>query len=127
VPANRRWLANSAFECDDRLQPTVLIQGANEDQTMRLPRTTRHIMLTIAAVAAVLGLAVNYPWIVPCVLILALAMAPQSLVVALCVYLATRDKSGRQGITWLGEVRNRGTAQGTDWRRAPASRPRRPV
>jgi hypothetical protein len=79
---------------------------------MRLPRTTRHIMLTIAAIAVMLGLAVNFPWIVVCMLILALAMAPQSLVVALCVFLATRDRSSRHDITWLGEVRQHGPPPG---------------
>jgi hypothetical protein len=65
-------------------------------------------MLTIAAIAVMLAIAVNFPWIVVCMLILALAMAPQSLVLALCVFLATRDKSSRQDITWLGDVRQHG-------------------
>jgi hypothetical protein len=64
------------------------------------------MMFTIAAVALMLGLAVNFPWIVFCAVILALAMAPQTLVVAACAFLATRDKSSRHGITWVGEVRH---------------------
>jgi hypothetical protein len=73
---------------------------------MRLPRTTRHIMVIITAVALLLGLVVNFPWVLPCMLIVAIAIAPQSLVVAACVFLATRDKSSRQDITWLGDVRH---------------------
>jgi hypothetical protein len=90
---------------------------------MRLPRTTREIFLLITAVALFLGLVINFPWILPCVLLLALAMAPQTLVVALCAFLATRDKSNRDGITWLTDVRHRHVPRSPDARTGPTRHP----
>jgi hypothetical protein len=71
---------------------------------MRLPRTTRHLMLVTAVIALVLGLVINFRWLVPCIIIMAIVTFPQSLVVGLCAYLATRDPSRRKEIKWLGEV-----------------------
>jgi hypothetical protein len=71
---------------------------------MRLPRTTRHLMLVTAVIALGLGLVINFRWLAPCVIIMAIVTFPQSLVVGLCAYLATRDPSRRKEIRWLGEV-----------------------
>lgn len=88
---------------------------------MRLPRTTREITLLITGVALFLGLVINFPWILPCVLVLALAMAPQTLVVALCAFLATREKSSRDEITWLTDVRHRHVPRSADGQTGPTT------
>ncbi len=67
---------------------------------MRLPRTTRHLMLVTAVIALVLGLVINFRWLVPCVIIMAIVTFPQSLVVGLCAFwqratlLAARKSNG---------------------------------
>jgi hypothetical protein len=48
------------------------------------------MMVAVAAVAAIFGALFNLPWIIPVVVV----TSPQTLIVAVCAYLAVRE--GRQ-------------------------------
>lgn len=71
---------------------------------MRLPRTTRHIMVMIAVIGLTLGLMINFPWLLPVLAFALVITLPQTLVVLICACLAARDNPDRDGIKWLGKV-----------------------
>jgi hypothetical protein len=63
---------------------------------MRLPRMTmRGMMITIAVVGFNLGLMINVPWLIPLLLLMALLTAPQTIIVGVCAYAATRPIPSR--------------------------------
>jgi len=53
--------------------------------------TISGLMIGVAVVGLVLGLAANFRWFLPLVFLLLLT-APQTIIVAACMYMATREK-----------------------------------
>ena len=51
--------------------------------------TIKDLMIGVAVVGLVLGLAANFRWFLPLVFLMLLT-APQTIIVALCMYMATR-------------------------------------
>ncbi len=63
---------------------------------MRLPRMTmRGMMIVIAVVGFSLGLMINVPWLIPLLLLMALFTVPQTIIVGVCAYAATRPIPNR--------------------------------
>ena len=61
---------------------------------MRLPRfTTRRLMVLVAVVALILGLAVNDPFLAVILIGVALLIAPQAIVIAVMIYLDERGQT----------------------------------
>jgi hypothetical protein len=79
---------------------------------MRLPRmTTRGMMITTAVVGFSLGLMINVPWLIPLLLLMAVFTAPQTIIVGVCAYAATRPipnrsiphEPGEAGVYFIGD------------------------
>lgn len=61
---------------------------------MKLPRTTRGLMILVAIVGLLLGVAINLPWFLALIVLTTIVMSPQIIIVAICAYLATREETG---------------------------------
>ena len=94
--------------------------GAAIDAT---PRTTREIFLLITAVAPFLGLVINFPWIAAVRAAPGAGHGAANACGGACAFLATRDKSNRDGITWLADVRHRHVPRSPDSQTGPSTPP----
>jgi hypothetical protein len=59
---------------------------------MKLPKTTRGLMILVAIVALVLGIAINTGPFLPLIVIAAIILSPQIIVVGICAYLSPRQE-----------------------------------
>jgi hypothetical protein len=59
---------------------------------MKPPKTIRGLMLCIAIVGLLLGLAKNAAPFFPLIVVVLVLMTPQIIIIAICAYLAVRDE-----------------------------------
>jgi hypothetical protein len=62
---------------------------------MKPPKTIRGLMLFVAIIGIILGVAINAAPFFPLITAAAIVMAPQIFVVAICAYLSVRDERKR--------------------------------
>ena len=58
---------------------------------MKPPKTILGLMTIVAIIGVVLGIGVNVAPFAPLILISLIVIAPQTLIVAICAFLATRE------------------------------------
>ena len=59
---------------------------------MKPPKTIKGLMIIVAIIGLLLGIAINAVPFLPLILISLIVIAPQILIVAICALLAIRDK-----------------------------------
>ena len=62
---------------------------------MKIPKTTRGLMILVAIVGLILGIAINFAPFLPLIVVAAIILSPQIVVVAICAYLSTREERHR--------------------------------
>ena len=60
---------------------------------IKLPKTTRGLMILTAVIASLLGIAINLQPYLPLLLVIAIVLSPQIIVVAICSVLAARERT----------------------------------
>jgi hypothetical protein len=59
---------------------------------MKPPKTIKGLMILVAIVGLLLGIAINTVQFLPLILVGLIVIAPQTLIVGICAFLAMRDK-----------------------------------